>query len=51
MFLKYLPPVRPKLVPKLKKSEFIEIWQILYFKYGDLDFNVKNEFYELFTTC
>ena len=31
-------------------SEFIEIWNIWYFKYGDLDFNVKNNFYKIFTT-
>ena len=80
--MKYLPPIRPKLVPKLKKLRlnwnltyslfriwtisilmskidfvkylspgFIEIWHIWYFKYADLNFNVKNNFYETFTTC
>ena len=43
IFMKHLPPVRPKLVPKC--SEFIEIWHICYFKYADLDFYVKNDFY------
>ena len=33
-FMKYLPPVRPKLIPKLKSSEVIEIWHIRYFKYA-----------------
>ena len=89
-FMKYLPPVRPKLVPKLKAlkiywniahlifqicqtgfwcqiwflwniyhllgpnwsqnekcSGFIEIWHIWYFKYVHLDFNVKNDFYQI----
>ena len=34
-----------------KGLEFIEIWRIWYFKYGDLHFNVKNNFYEIFATC
>ena len=94
IFIKYLPPVRPKLVPLLKVlrsywnlahfifrisrsqfwclklfslntyhlfgpnwsqyqkcSEFIEIWHIQYFKYANLDFDIKNDFYEIFTTC
>ena len=53
-----IPPARPKMVLKLKCSEFIEIWRIyyftyadLYFKYADLYFNVKNNFYEIFTNC
>ena len=33
IFRKYLPPVRPKLIPKLKMLRII--W---YFKYADLDF-------------
>ena len=89
IFMKYLPPVRPKLVAKLKVpriywnlahltfqicrcqfqckkwlfsanmcqlidphwsqnkkcSEFIEIWLNLYFKYADLDLDVKKGFY------
>ena len=83
IFIKHLPPVRPKLVPKQKVlriywnlahsvfqicqswfwcgklfllniypncsqtykcPEFIEIWHIWYFKYTNLDFNVKNDF-------
>ena len=28
-----------------KCSEFIEIWHIQYFKYANLDFNVKNDFF------
>ena len=31
-----------------KCSEFIEIWHIQYFKYFNLDFDVKNGFYEMF---
>ena len=31
-------------------SEFIEIWHNQYFKYANLDFDVKNDFYEIFTT-
>ena len=34
-----------------KCSEFIEIWHIRYFKYANLDFEVKNAFYEIFTSC
>ena len=90
IFIKYLPPVRPKMVPKLKMLrvfwnlahvlfrisqsrfwcrklfllntyhlfglnsfqnwkyfEFIEIWYIWYFKYIDLYFNIKNNFYQI----
>ena len=93
VFIKYLPPVRPKLVVKLKVlriywnlahfvfrisrsrfwcqklfslntyhlfgpnsfqnlkcSGFIEIWHIRYFKYANLYFDVKNDFYQIFTT-
>ena len=42
IFIKYSPFATPKLVPKIKCSEFIEIWQIYYFKHADLYFNVKN---------
>ena len=50
--MNYLPPARLKLVPKLKKSsDYIEIWHMQYFKYAKLYFNVKNNFYEIFTTC
>ena len=35
----------PKLVQNEKCSEFIEIWLNLYFKYADLDLDVKNDFY------
>ena len=50
-FMKYLPPVRPKLIPKLKSSEVIEIWHIRYFKYANFDYDVKNGFYEIFANC
>ena len=49
--MKYLPPVGPKLIPKLKSSEVIEIWRIRYFKYADFDYDVKKGFYEIFTNC
>ena len=49
IFMKYIPPVRRKLVPKLKMLRIIEIWHILFFKYADLNFNAKNNFYEIFT--
>ena len=51
IFTKYLPPIRSKLFPKLKCSGFIDIWHMLYFRYAKLDCNVKNTFYEIFTTC
>ena len=50
-FIKYLPPARLKLFPKMKYLEFIEILYIWYFKYTNFDFNVKNVFYEIFTSC
>ena len=34
-----------------KCSEFIKIWQIWYLKYRDPNFNIKNKFYQIFTTC
>ena len=34
-----------------KYSGFIEIWQIQYLKYGNLHFDVKNVFYQIFTNC
>ena len=51
IFTKYLPLMRPKLFPKLKCSGFIDIWHMSYFRYAELDCNVKNTFYEIFTTC
>ena len=49
---KYLLPVGQNWSQNRKYSEFIEIWQIKYFKYVNLNFNVKNNFYEkIFTTC
>ena len=51
IFMKYLPLVRPKLAPKLKMLGSIEIWHIQYFKYADLQFNVKKMIIcEIFTT-
>ena len=41
IFMKYLPPVRPIMVPKLKHPEFIEIGHISYYEYPNLDFDVK----------
>ena len=40
-----LPITMPKLVPKQKTLEFIEIWLNLFFKHTDLYFDVKNDFY------
>ena len=34
-----------------KCSKFIEIWYIRYFKHAYLNFDVKNDFYEIFTCC
>ena len=39
------------LPPNPKCSEFIDIWPNRYLKYADFDFNVKNDFYEIFTSC
>ena len=41
----------PNWSQNVKCSEFIEIWHIRYFKYANLDFEFKNGFYELFTSC
>ena len=51
IFIKYIPPVKHKVVPKLKMltiywnyskcSEFIEIWHIWYFGYPDLNLKSK----------
>ena len=43
-FIKYLPPVRRKLVRKLKFPRIYRNLAHLIFKYADLDFNVKNIF-------
>ena len=51
IFVKYGLPAKPKLFPRLKMLKFIEIWHIWYFKYTDFDFNVKNNFCQIFTTC
>ena len=45
-FMKYLPPVRPKLV-----YEFIEIWHMRYLKHNNFDINAENDFYEIFRNC
>ena len=51
LFIKYLPPGRdPNLSQNWKCPECIKTWNTCYFKYADLSFNVKNNFYEIFTT-
>ena len=45
VFMKYLPPVKPKSAPKLKMLRIYWNWHNWYFKYADLDFDVKNDFY------
>ena len=47
IFMKYLPPVRPKFVPQ-KCSIVIEIWHIRYLKYPSVGYDVENGFYEIF---
>ena len=42
--IKYLPPVRPKLVPKLKMLRIYRNLAHLIFQIADLDFNPKNDF-------
>ena len=44
IFIEYLPPVRPKLAPKLKMLRIYWYLAHWYFKYLDLDFDVKNYF-------
>ena len=44
-FMKYLPPVRPKLFPKLKMICTDMYWRT------DFDSNDKNDFYEIFNCC
>ena len=45
-FIQYLPPPRPKSVPKSKMPR-----TYVNFKYANFDSNVKNNIYEIFTTC
>ena len=40
----------PNLSQNWKCPEFIETWNFWYFKYADLNFNVRNNFYEIFTS-
>ena len=40
--------IKTQISPKIKN---IEIWRIRYFKYTDFEFNIKNDFYEIFTSC
>ena len=42
--------IGPNWLQSEKCSEFIEICLNFYFKYADLDFDVKNNFNEIFTT-
>ena len=51
IFIKYLPLVRCKLVAKLKV--LIIYWNLAHsiFQYVNLNFDVKNGFYEIFTCC
>ena len=51
IFIKYLLPVQPNWSQNEKRSEVIEIWHTRYFKYGNMDFDAKNGFYEIFTSC
>ena len=41
IFVTYLPLVRPKLMWILKCIEFIDIWPNWYFKYVNLNFNIR----------
>ena len=41
----------PNWAQNEKCSEFIEIWYIRYFKYANLNSEVKNGFCEIFTSC
>ena len=49
--MKYLPPAAPKLVQKLKMLRIYLNLTHLMFKYVSLDLHVKNNFYQIFTTC
>ena len=51
IFIKYLPPVKPKFITKLKVLRIYRNLEHLYFKYADLNFDFKNNFYEIFTIC
>ena len=42
IFIKYLLPAKPKLVPKLK---IFRVYGNLIFEITDLDFNVKNDLF------
>ena len=49
IFIIYLSPVWQKLVEKC--SGFIQISHSQYFKYANLDFDTKNDFFYIFTNC
>ena len=49
-FMKYLPPVRPKLFPKLKMLIIYWNFADMYW-WTDFDSNDKNDFYEIFNCC
>ena len=47
--MKYLPPAAPKLVQKMLRI-YLNLTHLM-FKYVSLDLHVKNNFYQIFTTC
>ena len=50
IFIKYCQIPRPKFDPKLKMLRiYWNLASILYFKYVNFDFKVKNKFYKIFT--
>ena len=51
LFMKYLPPVRPKMFPKLKTLRIYWNLAQVIFRISQLDFGVKNYFYWILTTC
>ena len=51
LFLLNIYRLGPNWSQTEKCSEFIKIWHIWYFKYANPNFDVKNDFYEIFTTC
>ena len=51
IFIKYLPPVRPKLVQNKNAQNLLEFSLYWYFEYNDFYFKVKKKCCEIFVVC
>ena len=52
IFVKYLPIARPQIGPKIKNAQNLLKFHLIDISNMSIfDFNVKNNFYEIFDTC